>query len=188
MGSRGRSSAFITRAFLTAGTVLLYNVIDGIAGKEFRFYNPGFFDSGYGTEGGEYRINNLPAGEYIVTTNPSSNPDGVYVVNRSSTLPTPGSSINVRTFHPSSLDVSSATSFVLKPGEEARGKDIQIRQGTVRKISGRVINSLPRIPELSRGGPHDLLDYLDSLTTGAPLRAGSGAQAADAEISYMALV
>jgi hypothetical protein len=64
---------------------------------------------------GEYRVFQVPPGEYLLSATPASN-----------SQPT---KISKRTFYPSTADVSAATRLKLAPGDDLRGVNIQIQAG-----------------------------------------------------------
>jgi Carboxypeptidase regulatory-like domain len=82
---------------------------------------------------GDYRLYGLGPGRYYVR---ASNISQVISMGQ---LP------YLATFFPNAQDPGSASSIALGPGSEARGIDITLRHGSMRKVSG----TLPKLPPMS---------------------------------------
>jgi hypothetical protein len=82
---------------------------------------------------GEYRLFDLPPGEYYLAATP-----------RQTLLASPGTTTPrqavVRTFYPSTTEVSSAAPVVLRGGDELSGMNLQFRAVPVSTVSGRVVS------------------------------------------------
>ncbi len=111
---------------------------------------------------GEFRIFNLPPGRVVVSAMPARR--AVQVAGPLVATQFGGADTQyVQTYHPSVLEPDQATIVATKPGQMASNVDIQLRRGTVYRISGRVVDaesqgqlrvgvSAMRIDDMMRGG------------------------------------
>lgn len=84
---------------------------------------------------GEYRLFRLAPGEYYVAANPRNTAAALLEDSPRET--------QSRTFYPSALSPALSAPILIRGGEEVSGVGIQIRNVSLAKISGRVINALP---------------------------------------------
>jgi hypothetical protein len=98
---------------------------------------------------GEFRVYNLPAGKYFLIARPvrmdiytpATAPGGKIVVQRE-----PVRESYSMTFYPASPDVTAAAPIALGAGQEAGGKDIQLRKTRVFTVQGRIAGFQPGNP------------------------------------------
>jgi len=96
---------------------------------------------------GEFRVYNLPAGRYFLLARPlrmdvytpADAPGSKNIVRRES----PRENYSA-TFYPSAPDVTASAPIILAAGQEASGRDIQLRKTRVYTIQGRVNGVQPR--------------------------------------------
>ncbi len=92
---------------------------------------------------GEFRIYNLPAGRYFVAARPVGADRFMPLVDTSGRAVTPHRDqiheAYSMTYYPSSPDVASAAAVILSAGQEAAGRDIQLRKTRIFSVEGKVI-------------------------------------------------
>lgn len=118
---------------------------------------------------GEFRIFNLPPGKVIVSAMPNRGRAMAFAGPLVATQF--GGEANeqqyVPTYYPNAFDSEQATVIETKPGQTVSNVDIQLRRGTVFRISGRVID-----PE-SQGGP--MRFGVSAMRSDDNMRGGEGA-------------
>jgi hypothetical protein len=92
---------------------------------------------------GEYRLYELPPGEYYVAAEPTPQPGGRVIVMGTPIPIGPGGEISVTTFYPGVMDPASAVAVDLRPGVELTGINIQMMTAVPAKISGRLTLAVP---------------------------------------------
>jgi hypothetical protein len=92
----------------------------------------GFSGEGVNDQG-EFRIGQVPAGNYYLAAEPDSGwelrnrPNGKDVLTRQPT------------WYPNSLDLEGATPIIVEPGDQISGVEIRLRRGSTHRIRGRVL-------------------------------------------------
>jgi hypothetical protein len=118
---------------------------------------------------GEFRIFNLPPGKVVVSAMPNRGRAMAFAGPLVATQF--GGEVNeqqyVPTYYPNAFDSEQATVIETKPGQTISNVDIQLRRGTVFRISGRVID-----PE-SQGGP--MRFGVSAMRSDDTMRGGEGA-------------
>jgi hypothetical protein len=87
---------------------------------------------------GEYRLFQLPPGEYYLAATPRQIA-GV----RGAAANSPAQPIEVRTYYPNAIDARNALPIKLKPGDDLNGMNLQLQTLLGAKVSGRVVSLLP---------------------------------------------
>ena len=92
---------------------------------------------------GEFRVYNLPPGRYFLAARPMQRSINM----GSGARPEPVRETYAVTFYPSAPDVTAAGAVVLNAGDEASGRDIQLRKTRVFTVQGKVagFQSGPRV-------------------------------------------
>jgi hypothetical protein len=85
--------------------------------------------------GGDYRISNLPSGEYYLHAVPSPKSGDPKSVPKEVFAPT---------YYPNALDVASATALTVHPGSDAAGVDITLTAVHAVTVTGRVLSVGPK--------------------------------------------
>jgi hypothetical protein len=91
---------------------------------------------------GEYRLFQLPPGEYYLSAAPRSTPAALSANARFVT-----SEIPVQTFYPNATEPTSVTPITLHDGEELTGTDIRLRTALTGNISGKVVSEAAVSPD-----------------------------------------
>jgi hypothetical protein len=102
------------------------------------------FSSAEVNDAGDFRAERLPPGRYYLSAEPDA-----YWEKRNRVASAPQLQT---TWYPSSLDSSSATPLVVRPGQELTGAEIRLRRSSVYRIRGKV-SGLEGVPALAGPSP-----------------------------------
>jgi|GEM_PF-2330492 len=90
---------------------------------------------------GEYRLYEIPPGDYYVVATPARVPIVAPLFPANST--SSSAQVSVATYYPSNVDTTSAILIHLKGGEDISGIDIRLAESRTGRVTGKVTSNMP---------------------------------------------